>query len=249
MAVEHLGEPPLQCLVVRHRGLRPASRHGRAARPARHGRAKTANARNWGGRLGERNDRPVRGRNARGGGRPASSRGYSRAVFGSGPPDVIGERRHPMIAILRHRCQKPAPRAPKPWRLSMRSPSLERRSLLVALSLMVAGPSASAVSEPTPGGWQPARHATVAGVARTATTSFTDVGAGLQGVYNSSVAWGTTTTTATSTSCLPASRAPRASRSCIRAAEGEPAFSDAGAYLVRMTAAGNSWTRKLVLAR
>jgi hypothetical protein len=28
-----------------------------------------------------------------------------------------------------------------------------------------------------------------------------------------------------------------------------PTFSDAGAYLVRMTAAGNSWTRKLVLAR
>src|SRR5881396_1851790 len=76
----------------------------------------------------------------------------------------------------------------------MRPPSFERCSLLLAFSLMVAvGLSVAAVPESTPGGEQPARHATVDGVASkmdAATVSFTDVGAALTGVRNSSVAWG-----------------------------------------------------------
>ena len=128
----------------------------------------------------------------------------------------------------------------------MRLPSFERCSLLLAFSLMAAAShSAAADLESTRGGRQPAGRATVAGVTSpmdAATTSFTDVGAGLQGVRNSSVAWGDYDNDGDLDILLTGFISPLSISRLYRNGGGAtPAFSDVGAGLENVQSSSVAW--------
>ena len=123
----------------------------------------------------------------------------------------------------------------------MRLPSFERCALVVAPSLMVAS-LAVAAPESTSGGGKSSRHSTVAGASNVATVSFTDVGAGLTGVRNSSVAWGDYDNDGDLDILLTGlAGAPSITKLYRNSGGPSPTFTDVGAGLANVQSSSVAW--------